>query len=623
MCGIGGVLHPPSKAANEADLARMAAALGHRGPDRTAVFVDGTLGLAHTRLSIQDPGPGGDQPFVDADFALVYNGELYNTRALGAELERGGVAFRGTSDTEVLFHLIARQGLDEALRRIDGMYAFAWADRRTHRVALCRDPLGIKPCHWLPRDGAVWWASEVAGLRAVLDVRPDPVRTLASLLGRNETVAAASIFASVRIVPPGGVVELVDGAVSCEYLHRDPAELVDAAYHRELDELSFEGAVDELTRILDGAVERVLLSDVPVGSMISGGVDSSLIAVAASRLDPDHQLFTAEIVGPHSEVRFAAEVADLVHHDLVRARFEPADLVRDWAVATLHHESPIVTHVNSLPFRRVAMAAAGAGVKVVLTGEGADELFLGYPRLAFSRYGRVLAAPLRGLLGAYRKVPRLLENAAPEFDQRQPEFLAALSEDFTGARVAAEGREAFAFLGPRDAARQALTFDFLTRHLPTLLHRNDRMGMAAGVEARFPFLDTELVRFGMNLPYRYKIRTSTRLHDKKHPFQVDKGVVRAVADRELPARLSYRRKDGFPMHGHLDVQCDPGLFTDGYVAELAALTPRGLDHLMATAPPYYLAKLASVEVFGRLFDRDESVDDVTAHLARHARVVVT
>ena len=620
MCGIGGVIHPRSTAADDAAMARMAGALGHRGPDRTATFVDGPLGLAHTRLSIQDPGPGGDQPFVDAESALVYNGELYNAPALRAELEADGVAFTGTSDTEVLFRLVKARGLDAALQAIDGMYAFAWAERRSHRVVLCRDPLGIKPCHWVERHGSVWWASEVAGLRAVLDVRPNPVRTLAAVLGRNETVAASSLFAGVRMVPPGGLVELVEGRVTGERLHHDPADLVDPDHHRALSALSFDAAVAELGVILDRSVDRMLLSDVPVGSMISGGVDSSLIALTAAPLDPDHHLFTAEIVGPHSEAAFAAEVAALVGGDLVRARFEPDDLLRDWALATHHHESPIITHVNSLPFRRVAQAAADAGVKVVLTGEGSDELFLGYPRLAFSRYGRVLGAPLRGLFGAYGRVPRLMENAAPEFDQRQPVFLADLTEDFSGARADVAGREAFAFLPPAEAERQALSFDFMTRHLPTLLHRNDRMGMAAGVEARFPFLDPELVRFGMNLPYRHKIRTARRVHDKKHPFQVDKGIVRALAAQRMPEHLAYRRKDGFPMHGHLAVQCERGLFTDGYVVDLVGLTPGGLDHLMAQAPPYYLAKLASVEVFGRLFAWDHAVDDVTAHLARHARV---
>jgi asparagine synthase (glutamine-hydrolysing) len=112
------------------------------------------------------------------------------------------------------------------------------------------------------------------------------------------------------------------------------------------------------------------------------------------------------------------------------------------------------------------------------------------------------------------------------------------------------------------------------------------------------------------------------VHDRKHPFQIDKGIVRAVAAKSLPEHLAYRRKDGFPMHGHLNVRCERGLFEDGYMLELTSLTADGLDHLMATAPQYYLAKLASIEVFGRLFDRDETPDSVTEHLARHARVEV-
>ena len=623
MCGIAGVLAPDGRTVGRDALERMCSALEHRGPDNAGTFSSGSIGLAHTRLSIIDVSDAANQPFVDDDHALVFNGEIYNYRDLRAVLEREGVAVRGASDTAVLFAALCRWGVDVTLERLRGMFAFAFADLRTQTVYLCRDRLGIKPLVWTQRGGNVYWASEVKAIRAVTPVQLDPLKTLASLTGSFESLPRQTCFEDVHQVDAGSYLVCAPGAAPVERRYFDLADLVDEARYRELDAMSTSRAAEELGSVFTRSVEAMLMSDVPMGAFVSGGVDSSLIAATASRLGADIALFTADVEGAHSEVEKARLVAHHVGLPLFEASFAPGDFLEEWAAQTYYYETPIITFTNALPFARVASRARKEGVKPVLTGEGADELFMGYPEFARERYLKVLAAPVRGSEWLYRRASPAL--AAKIFDPRGggiSRLLIDAAQDFEPQRTTYREHDVFPFLSAKDADRQVKSVQMVRRHLRGLLHRNDRMGMQASIESRFPFLDDDVVAFGLNLPWKHKIKTVARLQDSKHPFVMDKAVVRLHAEKLLPRQTSYASKRGFPMYGHKNLRFARGLFDDGYVAGVAGLSSEGLSELITSTDPYTIAKLASVEVFGRLFDRDEPEADVRELLHANASLIL-
>jgi asparagine synthase (glutamine-hydrolysing) len=617
VCGIAGILDP-SGPVGEDELKRLGGELVHRGPDDQGWVANGRVGLAATRLAIVDLSAAGSQPMVEGRQALVFNGEVYNQAELRRELENDGVTFRGHSDTEVLFRHLLRHGVEATLPRLRGMFAFAWSDGE--RVWLARDRFGIKPLVWARSGRRVLWASEARALRAEVDLRPDPTHALFGFLSLADQSGRRTVFAGVEQVPPGTVALVgLDGHVEVRRWHSMAGE-VDEAYFRELDNLDFEAVTDRLDALLSGAVERMLMGDAPTGTFVSGGVDSALLAALATPRSTDHVLFAADVSRPRSEAGAARRVANLLGRDLRLTRFEPADLLDHWAPATLAYEAPLVTHMNSLPYGAVAALARSAEVKSVLTGEGADELFFGYAETAFRPFRTLLRSPVLAVARLYGTVPGLAKRVLPELRDARERQLADVTEDFERVRHEAEALDAYAFLGPRDARRHAAGLEMLGGHLLSLLHRNDRMGMAASVESRFPYLDEEVVRLALNLPIRAKLRWGARLHDHKHPFLRDKAVLRAVAARHLPPDVALRPKDGFPSVGHEHLTVSPGFFRDGWLAEVLHWSRDGIDRLCTVEPPVIAARLASVEVFGRLFARDEAAAAVTAHL--HRNVVV-
>lgn len=614
MCGIAGIRHPDDRVVDGSVLEAMAAALAHRGPDGRGTWQAGGVGLAATRLAIVGEGPTGDQPMAADGCALAFNGELYNRADLLAELRGAGVEPVGRSDTEVLFGLLRLRGVEPVLPRLRGMFAFAWVeDDRT--VHLARDRFGIKPLYWAERGSTVAWASEVKGLAPAVEVRPDRSRALFSVLSLADRWSERTVFDGVRQVRPGQRVEITpDGTVRTEVWHR-LSDAVDPDLAAELAAAPSAEVDARLDAALERAVTAMLMSDRPLATLTSGGVDSSVVAAVATGSDPDHALYTAAVSGPHNEIDAATALGRALGRPVRAVPFTPEMVLDDWARCTWHHEAPIVTHLNALPLARVAGAVHDDGTKAVLTGEGADELFAGYPAMAARPHLDLLRLPYRALRRLYGLVPGLSDLVLPG-GPSQEGYLAALGDDFESVRLGREAAEAFDHLEPGEARDAAATYVALHGHLRTLLQRNDRMGMQHSLESRFPFLDEEVVALGLNLPRRHKRSATARPHDRKHPFVLDKATLRRVAaSRGLPG--ARRRKDGFPSWGHVDMRVGAGFFRDGWVAELLELSDPAIDHLVADEDPYYVAKLASVEVFGRLFDRDAPIELVAADVARH------
>ena len=615
MCGIAGLLLKPGCEVEQLPLLKMAEILRHRGPDHTQTARCKHFGCAHTRLSIVDLSPAGNQPFVNDRYILVYNGEIYNHLALREKLRVQPHEFRGTSDTATLFSSLVHLGVERTLELIRGMFAFAFYDCVEEILYLCRDRFGIKPLVWKSGANGLYWASEAKALEAVTALEPDPIKALHSLASIADHSAEYTAFKDVWQVPPGNYLVCKAG---CEPVMREyynlPSQVSQAEY-KELDRASSRDVCERFLSLFQRSVKSMLMSDAPMGAFVSGGVDSSLVAAAVGNGLADFQLFTANVVGRFSEYADARLLADHIGRELHQSRFEPQQMIEDWARCTYHYEAPIITHTNSIPFASVARVARQRGVKAVLTGEGSDELFYGYPGLLMRRYKGIISLPVTALKGIYEFVPRLREIAFGKKESTN-DFLGLLAQGFERQRYRCRAREAYDFLPTQQRDEHYLTIQMFREHLLSLLHRNDRMGMSASIEARFPFLDEELVKFALNLPTKWKIGRTRRFHDWKHPFLEDKSLVRCAAAQFLPIRLARKRKDGFPMFGHkyLKVRC--GCFRNGYAASLLGMNAETEEYILSTQSRYLIAKLVSLEVFGRLFSFRQTSEEVTEHLKR-------
>lgn len=619
MCGIVGV-HGTIQGAIRDSLELAAREIQHRGPDFTGLHVGQRFAVAHTRLSILDLSEAGNQPFADGRYALAYNGEIYNYQELRRELEGDGLAVRGTSDTATLFAYLRRHGVERTLERIRGMFAFVWADTLEDSVWLCRDRFGIKPLYYSSQNGGLYFASEVKAIRKLLPIRPDPIRTLHALASAGEASAEYTVFESVYQVPPGGVVERKGDGTPRIWRYHDVCQEVDEQEYRRLARASFADVCQEFRELLTASVKRMLMSDAPMGAFVSGGVDSSLIAAVANRNGAPVQLFTSDVQGRLSEVEDARVLGRSLPAPLREAPFAPDDLLKTLAWVTWHYECPVVTHSNAAPLALVAREARRAGVKAVLTGEGADELFLGYPKMAATLLKPYLRLPLTILERTYGLVPKLRDFILGTKGVTAVDFVHQMARGMEPNRVRLEAERAFSFLEVRERRWSVWSVEGVRIHLLTLLHRNDRMGMSGSIEARFPYLDERVVRFGLNLPRKHKMRWVLRLHDIKHPFLEDKAPVRAMAREHLPERLSAKRKQGFPIFGLQYVQTRPGAFEGGWVAQTLGLREHEIRDVCETADRYMVGKLLAVDVFGRLFGLGEDIASIERRLEAHCSV---
>lgn len=370
---------------------------------------------------------------------------------------------------------------------------------------------------------------------------------------------------------------------------------------------------------MTSSVKGQLFADAPVGAYCSGGVDSSLVVAIGSRLRKDLCIFHADVVGSCSEREAAAAVARHLSLELRAVEVHPQEFIDSIPKVIQHYGYPFSGHPNSVPFLKVSQLVAQNRVKGVLSGEGSDELFLGYPK-----YFPPLSKFVRSLPTLAMKKWR---NARGRGDKIHARRLAA------GSMVRAlhhrfgneEEIEAIEQLvkGRREGAidqRNLLSLKSLSHHLRTLLHRNDCLGMAASVESRFPFLDTELVRFAVNLPYAMKIRFESRVNDPRHPFFVDKWIVRKLASRYLPRSLSERPKKGFTVRAQKKMKIAPALFRNGFVARVFELTRTQTDLLADRAAQDLLVRLMQLEVWSDVFFENAPLERIGEKLRRHLRV---
>lgn len=550
MCGIGALLDPAGSAPPDAGR-RMAAAMSHRGPDGEAVVELGPTTLVHRRLAIVDVA-GGDQPLRSEDgaIAVVANGEIYNHEELRAELEARGHRFATRSDCEVIVHLYEEHG-EDCVRLLNGIFGFAIWDGRERRLLVARDPLGVKPVYWHGDGRRLAVASEVGALLATGLVEPRVDRVaLDHYLACRFTPAPRTLFEGVSKLPAASIlVATDDGPPRVSSYRTAPAAATTGLRGRELDR--------ELADRFGAAVERQMMSDVPYGAFLSGGVDSAaIVAAMASRSTDPPQTFTIGFPG-HGDVlderAYAAESARAIGSSHQDTAMERDDFTDELARAVRHLEEPC--GLPSAPALMQLSRFAARSVKVALSGQGADEPHGGYGRhqaalaLGGARHLGPVAAPLRAAAGLLpgneraRRAARLLGDMPDA--ERLVRLVEITGEDLRGALVGGIGEQAaaertalaadvLADVGERPLIEQAL---YLDTHLflpDGLLICADKMSMSASLEQRVPFLDVELMRFVESIPARERVgpRAGKRLHR------------RAMA-RLVPREIVDRPKHGF------------------------------------------------------------------------------
>lgn len=610
MCAISGIISSNSEAWIQEKLHKMVTMQHHRGPDNQGIYVSGQLGFGHNRLSLLDLSDNGNQPLVEENAILVFNGEIYNYLELKNQLPPR--IYKSGTDTEVLFWCLRNWGIEKTLQNIKGMFAFAYYETNSRTLWLCRDRLGIKPLFYgFDKQQNFVFASESKAITNNFSFDYDPFKVLYSALGILEKSHDYTGWHNLNHIPPGHFLKYASGQIELN-AYFQIIDCIDEAEYSRLNNSSFSDVVHELESLLSSSVKSMMVSDADMGCFVSGGIDSSLIAYHAKKCDQNIKLFTANVIGKYSEYQDTKMLASWLDSELVTYNYEKEFALRDLAKVAWHYEVPIVNHFNAIAFSNVAATARAEGVKAVLTGEGADELFLGYPKLLTRKYDALINGPFSLMNKFYSAIPGLKSytNKTGRSEGLKDLFEIGV-QNFTRQYLREEGLKRFDFIkNEKDRFDQYLSAQMVQEGLISLLWRNDRMGMINSIESRFPFLDERIINFAINLPTKYKIGVSNKFHNYKHPFLIDKRIVRKIASEKLPKRIVNKPKFGFATYDFMSLKIGQELFKGGVFAEILKLDSKGLNYMLSNSSHYHLGLMAAVEIWARLFIRNASIDDV-------------
>jgi asparagine synthase (glutamine-hydrolysing) len=551
MCGIAGFVVRGTRVDLTEALADMAGAIAHRGPDDAGFFEassgDWRIGLAHRRLSIIDLS-SGHQPLGNEDGAMqiVFNGEIYNFEALREQLLAKGHRFATRSDTETIVHAYEEWG-EACVERLRGMFAFALWDAKRQRLFLARDRFGKKPLYLHQAGETLLFASEIKSILGFPGVKPEAdSAAMWDYFAYRYVPAPATLFRGIRKLMPGSWAVWERGVLR-EYRYYRPPDREPLAAPR-----LGEDPVGDFHAKLDEAVRLRMNADVPFGAFLSGGLDSSSIVALMSRhaSQPIKTFSVGFYETAYSELQYALAVAQQFqteHHELVISQ---AHLMEHLPRLVRFRDAP-VAEPSDIPIYLLALEARGS-VKMVLTGEGADEILGGYPKHVYEQYvrpyRRIPALLRKGLFEPlvaalpyrFRRAKIAMSNLAlGNFQERMPHWFGAMNHDERSRLVAfhapgSAGGDQFDTPAANSDLRRMLYFD-QTSWLPdNLLERGDSMTMAASLEARMPFLDHELAAMASALPDDYRVRGRDT-----------KWILRQAARRFLPAPIIDRPKVGF------------------------------------------------------------------------------
>lgn len=564
MCGINGIALS-SNSGRQIDrgvLERMRDVIKHRGPDDDGIFIDGRIGLGHRRLSIVDVA-AGHQPMTNEDGSLriTYNGEIYNHADFRESLEARGHIYRTHCDTETILHLYEDFGVD-CVEHLRGMFAFAIWDARKGELFIARDRLGVKPLYYLHTDdGSLYFGSEIKTLLEASNISPEiNFSVLPDYLANHAPSGEQTLFRNIKRLLPGHTLVWRDGKIEV----------------RKYWDVSFVKAVEdgrgdadyiaEWSEMFRTSVRLRLMADVPLGMFLSGGIDSSAIAAVMSGM-VDEPIKTFSVAFAEREAnelayaRIVAEAFKTNHHEITVA---PEEFFRVLPHLVWHEDEPLA-HPSSVALYFVSLLAS-QHVKVVLTGEGSDELLAGYARYRKTilnlqygaRYRSITPGPVRSAVRqsihrlptskARQKLLRSFLSVAPDIESIYFDnfavFPLAMQQDLLTPETRERTGAIDPYAGVRDALLETDAVSLLDRllyadiktYLHELLMKQDQMSMATSIESRVPFLDHKLVEFTCSLPERMKLRGGTT-----------KYILRESMKGVLPESILSRPKMGFPV----------------------------------------------------------------------------
>lgn len=614
MCGIYGYISHknPFLPEEKVDKLRM---LSHRGPDNTGFYHKDNLFLGHMRLSILDLSDAANQPFQDSQCCLIYNGEIYNYLQL-REKHLGGKHWLTSSDTEVLFELLRLQGIG-CLPLLNGMFALAFYDKSKNELLLARDTVGIKPLYYIAEPDFFEFSSEIKSLSFVPDLD-----ALKDVLVYGHFEEGCLPYKNVKELMPGHVLQLELG--TGKYRIEPFVRLEDKVNDARFKEFSQAGNLaSQLDSLLQSSILLHLQSDAPIGALCSGGIDSSLISALAVKHRKDVRLYHAGVAGERGEEGYARMVSDHLNVPLESIRMTKEEYWNAFPVVTYHNDLPIY-HPNDISLYSICRKAQSDGMKVLLSGEGADELFGGYAwhqyfASVLKRYDRRVMS--RGFLGGVisRAIERISQSGGfPDLDKDDFIHCSALGIGYSSGEIGSlarssslaaqqfkawkrwmENLEVYEGLaGKNEAAVLSFLLNNLYGHLSSILHRTDRILMMNSLEGRVPFLENSIFEFALNLPLRQKISGKE-----------GKVILKKVASRYLPHEVVYRRKAGFPVPWYEYLPSVPHILNDGFVCGWTGLSAMNLQSWYRS-DPLLKFRLISIEVWGRIFVWDQDPEDV-------------
>ena len=611
MCGIAGCVLKDGAPPSARRLAAMRDALRHRGPDGWGTEIVGNVGLVHTRLAIVDPTERAHQPIrhPTADWWLSFNGEVFNHRELRREL--GDEMLFSPGDTETLLRALAAWG-PAALARLNGQFAFAALDLKRRRLLLARDRFGIKPLYVAETAEGVWFASEPQALAAVGIAPRARAGSWQGILEGACYGGRQTLLEGIHRLPPGTCASIpLDAPAIDDHPWVERNDQVDPHLQRQLQGRSRRRLADALERSLREAVHDALLGDVPIGTLCSGGVDSAVITALAAETGAAPIAFGARYRGDPAldEGPAATRVAAACEVELDMLTVTEAGWRSGFVAATAHFGAPLA-NASAVTVAQMAERARSRGVKVLLTGEGADELFAGYDSLhrdsltAFlSPAAQVVRGfePLLSAASGRSRISLAIEALrAIESAGAGPDW-STLTQAEGGDARSAESIRAYAnHPGPRGELEERLLghMDYTLCHL---LNRMDKSMMQFSVEARVPFLDPRVVTLALNLPLGIRVG----------PWS--KGLLRDVARRLLPWSLAHRPKIygmDFDAGAWIEAAADRRFLYDGVLREAFHLSTAELTEVLAKSSGALRVRIWSTEIWCRSVLEGETIPQI-------------
>ena len=557
MCGFAGFTNPHSETLAENIIKKMLHPIKHRGPDSNSIHINKKIVLGHYRLAIIDL-KGGQQPRIDNENGsyLVFNGEIYGYKEQAKLLTAQGIFLKDKSDTEILFQSLKYLGVEKTLKTIDGMFAFAYYESKSDTLWLARDPVGEKPLYYSIKDNSTYFGSELSCLAACSDILPYEIdeKSLFSYLHMDYVPKDKTIISNIYKVLPGELIKIKENHVYKDFYYK-------INYETKIN-ISKNNAIDQLESLLEKSIEERLVADVPVGVFLSGGIDSSLIAYYAKKYNNNVKSFTIKMASDsYDESKYAKLVANHLGIENNIAEFDDNAIIDSLKVIEDKLDEPL-SDPSILPTFLLSKFAKKQ-VKVVLSGDGADELFCGY-------------APFKSInyLKALSFIPKNIGNIISLISESMPTKDAYMSYHFILKHVSRgfgwpTYLQVFRWMSPlsdknittlvnkdfrpnynaktiwknllynQEDNKLELT-DVLSKlfydfYLPNdILTKVDRASMYNGLEVRSPFLSKSIIEFSSQLPNKYKLNhNNTKL------------ILRALSSRILPKTISSRKKHGF------------------------------------------------------------------------------